>query len=85
MFQDGNKCHIKHIFTINKGLLCFIPGFIRSKGESEYQSLPRTKPHHPSSCPIILHLSQSFYIIYSWQGCGRAGGAHERSDTAVAR
>ena len=44
MFQDANKSHIKHIFTINKGLLCFIPGFIRSKGESEYQSLPRTKP-----------------------------------------
>ena len=42
MFQDANKCHIKHILTINKGLLCFIPGFIRSKGESEYQSLPRT-------------------------------------------
>ena len=32
MFQDANKCHNKHIFTINKGLLCFIPGFIRSKG-----------------------------------------------------
>ena len=44
MFQDANKCHNKHIFTINKGLLCFIPGFIRSKGESEYQSLPKTKP-----------------------------------------
>ncbi len=54
MFQDANKCHIKHIFTINQSLLCFIPGFIRSKGESEYQSLPKTKTPSTINPPTTL-------------------------------